>query len=529
VENAEPVVRLGDLLGRKELGLELVTGGTDAPGRRVLGAHSIEVERPSRFMAPDWLMLTTGMRLRGHAAAQRELIDELEDAGLAGLGLGVGIIFQRVPRALAEAAAARSFPIVSVPLETPFREIVGVINRALLSGDLRALQRLTSLQRYLTDALRADDPATTMLERLASVTDAIALVFGPGGHVEAASGEAPADALWAALGDRSAKNVVEVETDGWRAVALDIGRDGGAPRRLVLAHRGPEPPSRLTRQALQATAPLLAAVARLDDVAHTQEQAIRGALLDDMLRGGTAAELRALAARAAPFGLDFSRPARIVLLAPGPRTSRTTRGPSDPARPDAERAASSRGDVHDRRGALEAVLLRAQLPHLIGSSGRGVVALVQGAPRELVAPIVDGDEALVAGIGRPAPDVATVPHSMRDAELAVERVGHELEQRLLEFEDFDLGTLLISEAPRQRIGPKVEELRALLRAHPLLYEALVAWFEHDLDIGAAAASLHLHANSLRYRLSRIERLIGRSLRKPSTITALYVVITMPGR
>jgi Purine catabolism regulatory protein-like family/PucR C-terminal helix-turn-helix domain/GGDEF-like domain len=504
---AEPVVRLGDLLGFKELGLELVTGGTDAAGRRVLGAHSIEVERPSRFMAPDWLMLTTGMRLRGHAAAQRELIDELEDAGLAGLGLGLGIIFQRVPRALAEAAAERSFPIVSVPLETPFREIVGVINRALLSGDLRALQRLTSLQRYLTDALREDDPAATMLERLGSVTDATALVFGPGGHVEAASGDAPADALWAALGDRSAENIVEVETDGWRAVAVDTGRDGDAPRRLVLAHRGPEPPSRLTRQALQATAPLLAAVARLDDVAHTQEQAIRGALLDDMLRGGTAAELRALAARAAPFGLDFSRPARIVLLAPRPR--------------------GDAGDVHDRRDALEAVLLRAQLPHLIGSSGRGVVALVQGAPHDVVAPIVDGDEELVAGIGRPAPDVATVPHSMRDAELAVERVGHEFEQRLLEFEDFDLGTLLISEAPRQRIAPKVEELRTLLHAHPLLYEALVAWFEHDLDISAAAASLHLHANSLRYRLSRIERLIGRSLRKPSTITALYVVITMP--
>jgi len=507
VARAEPVVRLGDLLGESELGLELVTGGEDAAERRVLGAHSIEVERPSRFLAPDWLMLTTGMRLRGHAGAQRDLVTELDQAGLAGLGLGVGLIFQRVPRALAEAAAERSFPIVSVPLETPFREIIGFINRSLLSGDLRALQRLTGLQRYLTDALREDDPAATMLERLGSVTDATALVFGPDGHVEAASGEAPVDELWRAVGDRRSENVVELETDGWRAVVLDIGRDHDAPRRLVLAHRGPEPASRLTRQALQATAPLLAAVARLDDVAHTQEQAIRGALLEDMLRGGTAAELRALAARAAPFGLDFAQPARIVLLAPHPR--------------------GEVADLHDRRDALGAALLRARLPHLLGARGRAVVALVQGSPREAIAPIVEGDRQIVAGIGRPAPDVAIVRHSMRDAELAVARVGHELDQRLLEFEDFDLGTLVISEAARERIAPKVEELRAVLRAHPLLYEALVAWFEHDLDVGAAAASLHLHANSLRYRLGRIEQLIGRSLRKPSTITALYVVITMP--
>jgi purine catabolism regulator len=141
--------------------------------------------------------------------------------------------------------------------------------------------------------------------------------------------------------------------------------------------------------------------------------------------------------------------------------------------------------------------------------------------------VLESEPLLVAGIGRPASGVETVPLSLRDADLAVERVGHEFERRLLAFEDFDLGTLLISEAARDRIGPKVEELRALLLAHPALYAALVAWFEHDMDVGAAAAALHLHANSLRYRLSRVESLLHRSLRQPSTIAALYVVITMP--
>jgi purine catabolism regulator len=509
VSSAEPTVVLGDLLSRTELGLELVTGDADAHRRPVLGAHSIEIERPSRFMARDWLMLTTGMRLRGHATAQRELIAELDEAGMAGLGIGLGISFQRMPRALAEEARARDFPLISVPLETPFREIVGFINRSLLSGDLRALQRLSSLQRYLTDALREEDPAAAMLERLGSVTDATALVLGPDGRVEAASGDAPAEELWAALGERPTENVVELETDGWRAMAVAVAGDAGAPRRLVLAHRGPAPASRLTRQALQATAPLLAAVARLSDVAHTQEQAIRGALLEDMLRGGSPAELRALAARAAPFGLDFEQPARIVMLAPHPRD------------------AAPATDVHDRRQSLEVALLEARLPHLLGPHGRGIAALVQGAPRAAVRELVERDREVVAGIGRPASGVAAVPDSLRDAELAVERVGHEFEQRLLDFEDFDLGTLLISEAPRERIGPKVDELRAALRAQPLQYEALVAWFEHDMDVSAAAASLHLHPNSLRYRLGRVEHLVGRSLRKPSTIAALYVVITMP--
>ena len=41
---------------------------------------------------------------------------------------------------------------------------------------------------------------------------------------------------------------------------------------------------------------------------------------------------------------------------------------------------------------------------------------------------------------------------------------------------------------------------------------------------AAAAELHLHPNSLRYRLSQIEKLLGRSLKQPSTITALYIAV-----
>ena len=88
----------------------------------------------------------------------------------------------------------------------------------------------------------------------------------------------------------------------------------------------------------------------------------------------------------------------------------------------------------------------------------------------------------------------------------------------------DLGTLLVSEAQPAWLGPKVEELLAPIRGNPSLYEALTSWFEHDLDIAAAAARLHLHPNSLRYRLAKIEELIGRSLRLPATIADLHIAL-----
>lgn len=49
-----------------------------------------------------------------------------------------------------------------------------------------------------------------------------------------------------------------------------------------------------------------------------------------------------------------------------------------------------------------------------------------------------------------------------------------------------------------------------------------AYLEHELDVTAAATALHLHPNSLRYRLSRLSDALGRSLRDPTTIATLVL-------
>ena len=95
---------------------------------------------------------------------------------------------------------------------------------------------------------------------------------------------------------------------------------------------------------------------------------------------------------------------------------------------------------------------------------------------------------------------------------------------LTRFEDFDLATFMVSEIPRERLGPKVDEILAVLRANPALYEAISAYFAHDLDVAATAASLHMHRNSLRYRLARAEQVLGRSLKQPATIAAVHIAL-----
>ena len=146
---------------------------------------------PTRFLRRDWMMLTLGLRLRNTTTAQRELIAELDEGGVCALGLGVGVAFKRLPHALLDEADARHFPVVEIPFETPYREIVGFVNRSLLSSDFRTLHRSLSMQNYLMDALRDEAPVEALVARLGNLLDSTVLLFAADGSLEAASGEAP--------------------------------------------------------------------------------------------------------------------------------------------------------------------------------------------------------------------------------------------------------------------------------------------------------------------------------------------------
>src|ERR687883_1403694 len=106
---------LGDLLAERAFNLELLSGGPEAGERVVRGAHAVEVDAPARWLDREWIMLTTGVRLRGDEDAQRALVPQLEAGGACALGFGIGLGFDAVPPALVAVARERSFPVFAVP------------------------------------------------------------------------------------------------------------------------------------------------------------------------------------------------------------------------------------------------------------------------------------------------------------------------------------------------------------------------------------------------------------------------------
>jgi purine catabolism regulator len=504
---ASPNLTLGDLLAMPEFDLTLVCG-RDALTRPVAGAHTVDVEAPARWLDRQWIMLTSGLGISRKRAGQRALIAELDDAGVSALGLGLGTVFDTVPAGLVREARERDFPIFSIPLTTAFRDISAAVFRAALSREIRASNRLAAMQRFLLEALGDDSPRVTAVQRLAALIDSTVAVLRPDGTVETATSELPGEEIAEQIRARPAA-VVHFATSTVHGAALPVGNAGSARGRwLVTAVPLERAKHALAISASQATVPLLLAMDRLDRARRVQELGVARATLLAALETPDARDAPILAARLLACDLDVAQGATVVAIQPAAPT-------------DAEALLDELGRWMDDNagvpflGAVRDGRVAGLLPSAAGvealdawSAGRGAGA---GA---------------FAGVAPPIDDAMAIAPSWSAALVAL-KTAIRTAKPILRYDDLTLPSVLLNEVPLERLTPKVAAWLEPLDGNPRIRDTLQSYLDHGLDVRATARALHLHPNSVRYRLGRAEELLDAPLRSPETIVALHVALRSP--
>jgi hypothetical protein len=129
-------------------------------------------------------------------------------------------------------------------------------------------------------------------------------------------------------------------------------------------------------------------------------------------------------------------------------------------------------------------------------------------------------EPLAAGISLPVGSLDQFPRAHLEARraLALAPAGGVL--RLADLSLFDY-LLAGADDTAPRLGPEgLDRLDAPLR------ETLLAYAGSDLNVGATARRLHLHPNTVHYRLRRIERLTGRDVRRLGDVIDLVAAVRL---
>jgi purine catabolism regulator len=498
---------LGDVLKQPELDLTLLTDDATALSRPVLGAHSIEIAFPSRWVPRDWIMLTTGLRLRGRRDEQRRLIAELDENGQAALGWAIGLVVQRVPTAILDEANARGFPVFSVPIEIPFRDIISFVNGARLNDDLYVMRRIMAMQDYLMDALHLDDPEGAITDRLAAMLEADALLFGTDGSVlQRAGGTDPADVIDAlGAGDDT---LVEVEARGRQILGVPVNTEHRRAGWLVLVLPHGPLADRLGKPVLRSAAQLLGLVAHARRLEASDERKKRVEVLLASLQEMEGERVIPLEHQALALGLDFSQPARAVAW------GRSTDHQSLPA-PVLDEIAI----------AIEDSLAAARVPFLVAPREDWIAGIIQGGDQATLhlLPERAREVGLEVGLGRSIRTLGDAAQSMADARVALEHAFHN-GASIVRFDDLDPASWLLASCDQVVATQKVVELLDPLREHAPLLETLRTYFAVNMNVAEAALRLNVHRNTVRYRLARIEELLGMRLDAPRTIANLHLAL-----
>jgi carbohydrate diacid regulator len=158
-------------------------------------------------------------------------------------------------------------------------------------------------------------------------------------------------------------------------------------------------------------------------------------------------------------------------------------------------------------------------------AGQPVTSLVDDCRR--VADVIAAQDGLTTrvGIGEPADTVAGLHESYQDARDAL-RLGARLAGGPTIHLIADLRVHQVLTAAGQPARSRLLDLTAAaLRAEPdwpLLRDTITAWCESGFNLVRASAALHIHRNTIVYRMGKIEQITGRPLRDHRTTMALYL-------
>lgn len=580
---------LASLVRHPALKLSVLTGA-DELGADVRWAQTSELRDPVPYLEGGELILTTALKLDvDDADAMHRYVRRLADAGVVGVGFGVGVNFDTVPQALLTAAREARVPLLEVPRKTPFIAISKAVSAAIAADQYRALTRGFEAQRDLTRAaLGADGPAT-VVARLAAHVRGWAALYDTTGEVlavspgraavwaEALKGDvarlrrrsAPASAVVAGVRPEGAEGPAEdpaagaagapgagADADGGAgpgaaepgvtADGPDVGEDrvelqslgSGRHSRGVLAVGTGGRLTPAERYAVHAAVSLLTLVTERSSAFSAAEQRLGTAVLR-LLLAGQPDHARSVAGPL--YGGLLDAPVRLLVVeAAAPVAPVAPAGDGDP-----EPLPEALGELADALDAAAAgsgesflaVPDAGRLVVLATDGGAVAEAAVQHAARvEAAHPGAVGQargsgagrEALplVAGVSAPAgPAVVTVAYKQAEQALSVARRRGRV---LVEHEDVTAGSVmdLLADDAVQAFADGT--LRALRehdeRGRGDLVASLRAWLSRHGQWDAAAADLGVHRHTLRYRMRRVEEILGRSLDDPDTRMELWLAL-----
>lgn len=373
------------------------------------------------------------------------------------------------------------------------------------------LQSALDITNALLSAISSDDPVRALVSRIGILCRGTAVIYNFEGAVIASTGEAPTQLIWN-----------EVSATNRQELTLEIGRWHARTRRVALregvhviaiASRGTETLDQFGELLLDTSERMLSAVFGIRHGATLRDRRDNEQLLGSLHDGILPSREHRFWARLTQFHFTAYTQLRALELTP-----------IDTRSADETHVASLLTSARAEEVPLLVTLRRAE-PELPAT----VAALVPDTPySERWVDRLSAD--MLIGVSDPFTALAQVPAAVREAETALgiirnwaavisrpEQIGP------VRIDRIDLSTWLLSHVDQRQLQQHVERTLAPLRNAALL-DTLVTYLAAEQNIALTAKALFIHTNTVRYRLSRIEEILGVSIGAAPAIANLSLAL-----
>jgi hypothetical protein len=514
-------LRLRTLLEMPDLQLRLLVGPDDA-ARTVRWVYTTDLRDPRRYLSGGELVLT-GLAWWHGPEDSEAFVSALAEAGVTALGVGyAGIDSAAVPDDLVAACRRHLLPLIEVPVDVSFATITErVLTPVTAPGDSET-GTLLRLHRTLHAASADAAGVAGICDVVAGKLDTGCWVLSPTGRVVAATGQPPPEDERRRLARRAlvTENTVDTLRSPRPYAVLPTTRRSpcrAAGWFLVVASDPARWSDDVRDLAVEAASLVGLQQARQGETgrlrAELAEGLVRLALTDDpnptelasrleVIGLGSEEPLVVLSASAAGTAPELLHGVLTELLQPiSTRVAVATLGSEAIGL-----AATALGRVVDAVATLQSTATRLE-PGLYG------VRLAIGVSAGTTSgPVLRGA-------------IEEARHARR---LAEHRAGT---CRVVSSDELTSHTVLLAAVPeelrrsyRSRLLGPILEYDA--RHHSDLVRTLTVFLEHSGSWNRCAARLHLHVNTLRYRIARIEQLTGRDLSSFDDQVDLYLALRL---
>ena len=500
----------------------IVVAGASGLDRRVERANVMEVPDIIAWVKPRELLMTTGYPLRDAPEGLAGLVRELDAAGVSALAVKLRRYLDDLPHDMIQAADEVGFPVLLLPDDVSFDDLLTEVVGNVVHTQSGLAERNEAIGRALVTVVLHGGGLDELTDALHAEIGGLAFVTTPDGRVLACAPDTECQELtddadlFAETGrfrsERFAPGAHRVGQMSVSVVALLAGpADHG---RLVVVRRDPD---RIANDlAILERAGAVAALAITKSLAvRAVEAKYRGDFVRDVLlrRAGPPDDV---VTHFASLGWDVARPVTVVVASLDPVDDVLDTGVD--ARTAQERFAGAWANVvnrHDRTapvvGFAQEVVVIVGAPTTQGQSSR---AVVDGLVHAVSGDSGGGRRSFATGVSRVIADPAAIADGYEQARRAV-HVGRQLQgaSSVAHFDDLGAFRLLSLIEDSQEVTNFVKEVLAELSDEDDTEAAdmrstLRVLLDTNFNVAETSRRLHFHYNTLRYRISKLEKIVG---------------------